>query len=192
MGVRMSKSPYADHRPISVYLTDEDIAERTKVLGREIAKEYQGKKLVIICVLKGSFIFTADLIRQIDLPLRIEFIAVRSYEETKSTGTVQITQHLTSPIDGEDVLLVEDIVDTGITSKFLLDLMQAHNPASLRLCSLLHKPSKMKTEVPIDFLGFTIPDIFVVGYGLDHEQLYRDLPYIGVYDVEPRDTETGT
>lgn len=170
------------------YFTAETIAQRVNALGQEIAKAYDGKKLVVICVLKGSFVFTADLVRQIDLPLRVEFIAVRSYEETKSTGTVQITQHLTSPVDGEDVLLVEDIVDTGITSKFLLDLMQAHNPASLRLCSLLYKPSKMKTEVPIDFLGFTIPDIFVVGYGLDHQQLYRDLPYIGVYDVETRDS----
>ena len=170
------------------YLTEEDLAQRVQALGQEITKHYDGKDLVLICVLKGSFVFTADLAKKIDLPLRVEFIAVQSYDKTRSTGTVQITQHLTSPIDGEHVLLVEDIVDTGITSKFLLDLMQAHNPASLGLCSLLYKPNKMKVEVPIDWLGFTIPDIFVVGYGLDYDQKYRNLPYIGVYDVEKRDS----
>jgi hypoxanthine phosphoribosyltransferase len=165
---------------IKPYLTDGQILQRVSELGGEITQAYQGKEIVLICVLKGSFLFTADLAREIDLPLRIEFIGVQSYSKTKSTGTVQITHHLTSPVDGDHVVLVEDIVDTGITSKFLMGLLQAHNPASLALCSLLYKPSKMKVDLPIDYLGFEIPDEFVVGYGLDYEQKYRNLRYIGI------------
>jgi hypoxanthine phosphoribosyltransferase len=165
---------------IKPYLTDGQILQRVSELGGEITQAYQGKEIVLICVLKGSFLFTADLAREIDLPLRIEFIGVQSYSKTKSTGTVQITHHLTSPVDGDHVVLIEDIVDTGITSKFLMGLLQAHNPASLALCSLLYKPSKMKVDLPIDYLGFEIPDEFVVGYGLDYEQKYRNLRYIGI------------
>jgi hypoxanthine phosphoribosyltransferase len=165
---------------ITPYLTENQIAGRVKELGKEITNYYQGyKKIVLVCVLKGSFIFAADLARQINLPLRMEFIGIRSYEKTKSTGAVQITQDLTSSIEGERVLIVEDIIDTGITCKFLMELMSAHRPSSLKLCSLLSKPSKRKADVHIDFLGFEIKDEFVVGYGLDYEQTYRNLPYIG-------------
>jgi len=169
---------------IKQYLSEAKITARVKELGEQITKVYDGRELVIICVLKGSFLFTADLTREINLPLRIEFIGVQSYSKTKSTGTVQITHHLTSPIDGDHVLLVEDIIDTGVTSKFLVGLMQAHNPASIALCALLYKPAKMKVDLPIDYLGFEIPDDFVVGYGLDYEQKYRNLRYIGVMDTD--------
>lgn len=164
------------------YLTENDISEKVQELGAQITEFYKGQELVVVCVLKGAFIFTADLIRHISLPLSVEFIAVQSYDKTESTGTVQITQDLTSPIDGKDVLLVEDIIDTGVTSKYLLDLLSLHKPKSLKLCSLLHKPSKTKVDIPIDFLGFTIPDAFVVGYGLDLDQKYRNYPFIATSD----------
>jgi hypoxanthine phosphoribosyltransferase len=153
------------------------IAQRVAELGEQITRDYQGGSLVLLSVLKGSFVFTADLARAIDLPLRIEFLGVQSYgDSTTSSGVVQITQDLTRPIDGEDVLIVEDIVDTGLTSAFLIKQLQARNPRSVRLCSLLHKPSGGVVDVPISYLGFTIENDFVVGYGLDMSQHYRNLP----------------
>jgi hypoxanthine phosphoribosyltransferase len=167
-----------------VTLLDADtIAARIRALGAEITKAYEGRRLVLICVLKGSFIFTADLARTIDLPMRVEFLGVRSYGEgTSSTGVVQITQDLSKPIEGEDVLIVEDIVDTGLTIAHLLELLGTRKPASLKVCSLLHKPARTRVEVPIDYLGFTIEDRFVVGYGLDWDERYRNLPLIGVVE----------
>lgn len=169
---------------IVTLLDERTIQERIRALGAQITKDYEGKKLVLICVLKGSFMFTADLSRTIDLPMRIEFLGVRSYGEgTHSTGVVQITQDLLKPIEGEDVLIVEDIVDTGLTIAHLLELLGTRKPASLKVCALLHKPARTRVEVPVDYLGFTIEDKFVVGYGLDWAERYRNLPMIGVVEA---------
>jgi hypoxanthine phosphoribosyltransferase len=166
---------------IEVQLTADEIAARVRELGAEISRDYAGKELVLVGVLKGSFIFMADLARSISGDLRVEFLGVQSYgDETTSSGVVQITFDLTKPIDGKHVLIVEDIVDTGLTMDYLLDQMRTRHPASVKLCALLHKPSRMKKPCTIDYLGFTIPDLFVVGYGLDYAQKYRNLPYIGV------------
>lgn len=157
------------------------LRERIQALGAQIAADYAGKSLVLLCVLKGSFMFAADLARAIDLPLRVEFLGVRSYgDDTRSSGVVQITQDLTRPISGDHVLLVEDIVDTGLTLSYLREQLLARTPASVKVCALLHKPSRSVTPVHIDYLGFTVDDVFVVGYGLDHAERYRNLPYVGV------------
>jgi hypoxanthine phosphoribosyltransferase len=164
-------------------LSAADIDKRVRELGAQITKEYEGKKLVLVCVLKGSFVFTADLARSIDCNLRIEFLGVQSYGEgTESSGVVQITQDLTRSIEDEHVLLVEDIIDTGLTIAHLLDLFRTRRPASVKVCALLHKPARTRIAVPIDYLGFTIEDKFVVGYGLDWAQRYRNLPFIGVVE----------
>jgi hypoxanthine phosphoribosyltransferase len=163
-------------------LSAEQIAARVQQLGTLIAADYRGQELILIGVLKGSFIFLADLARAINLPdLGVEFLGVQSYgDETATSGVVQITADLTRSIDGRHVLVVEDIVDTGLTMEYLLDNLRTRRPASVKLCSLLHKPSRMLRPCTIDYLGFTIPDLFVVGYGLDCAQKYRHLPYIGV------------
>lgn len=166
---------------LSPLLTADVIAQRVRELGLAIARDYADKNLVLVCVLKGSFVFAADLARAIDLPLRVDFLGVRSYGAgTQTSGVVQITQDLSHPIDGEHVLLVEDIIDTGLTIAHLGDLLRTRGPASVRVCALLHKPARARVEVGIDYLGFTIQDRFVVGYGLDHAERYRNLPYIGV------------
>src|SRR6185312_16399166 len=168
---------------IVTMLSREEIAERVSELGAQITKDYRDGSLVIICVLKGSFVFASDLMRAIDLPLRVDFLGVRSYGEgTESTGVVQITQDLSKPIDHEDVILVEDIVDTGLTIAHLMDLFRTRQPRSVKVCSLLHKPARARVNVNIDYLGFTIEDKFVVGYGLDFAEKYRNLPFIGVVE----------
>lgn len=170
---------------VTTLLSAEQIAARVRELGAQITQEYQGRRLVLVCVLKGSFVFTADLARSIDLTCRIEFLGVRSYGEgTASSGVVQITQDLTRPIEGEDVLIVEDIVDTGLTIAHLLELFRTRKPASLKVCALLHKPARTRVEVPISYLGFTIADRFVVGYGLDWAERYRNIPFIGVVEAK--------
>jgi hypoxanthine phosphoribosyltransferase len=170
---------------VSTMLDAGQIAARVRELGAQIATDYTDRRLVLVSVLKGSFVFTADLARAIDIPsVRIEFLGVRSYGEgTSSSGVVQITQDLTRPIEGEDVLIVEDIVDTGLTIAHLLELFRTRHPASLKVCALLHKPARTKVEVPIHYLGFTIEDRFVVGYGLDWAERYRNLPFIGVVEA---------
>lgn len=168
---------------VTTMIDADRIAARVRELGQEITRDYAGRSLVLVCVLKGSFLFTADLARHIDLPLRVEFLGVRSYGEgTKSTGVVQITHDLTKPVEGADILLVEDIVDTGLTMTYLLDNFATRRPATLELCSLLHKPARTKVPVKIDYLGFTIEDVFVIGYGLDYGEKYRNLPYLGVLE----------
>jgi hypoxanthine phosphoribosyltransferase len=161
----------------------EQIQQRVAELGGQIAKDYEGEKIVLVCVLKGSFVFTADLARNIDGNVHVEFLGVRSYgDDTHSSGVVQITQDLTRPIEDEHVILVEDIVDTGLTIAHLLDLFRTRKPASIKVCALLHKPARTRIDVPVDYLGFTIEDKFVVGYGLDWAQRYRNLPFIGVVE----------
>jgi hypoxanthine phosphoribosyltransferase len=170
---------------ISTMLPAEQIGARVRELGAQITRDYQNGALVLVCVLKGSFVFASDLARAIDLPLRVDFLGVRSYGEgTESSGVVQITQDLSRPIEHEDVLIVEDIVDTGLTVAHLMDLLRTRQPRSVKVCALLHKPARAKVNVRIDYLGFTIEDKFVVGYGLDIAERYRNLPYIGVVERE--------
>jgi hypoxanthine phosphoribosyltransferase len=162
-------------------LSAETIAARVRELGAQIARDYAGEELAVVPILAGSFVFAADLVRAIDLPLSVDFLGVRSYgDATKTSGVVRITHDLARPIDDKHVLIVEDIVDTGLTVRFLMDTFKSRAPRSLRLASLLHKPARARVAVPIDYLGFTIEDVFVVGYGLDAAQRYRNLPYIGV------------
>lgn len=165
---------------VDTMISAEEIARRVKELGAEITRDYKDKNLVLVIILKGSFIFAADLCRAIDLPLRVDFLGVRSYGEgTESSGVVQIVNDLSKPISGHDVVIVEDIVDTGLTIAHLMDLFRTRNPSTVKVCSLLHKPARARVTVKIDYLGFTIEDKFVVGYGLDVAERYRNLPFIG-------------
>jgi hypoxanthine phosphoribosyltransferase len=171
--------------PDRILYSAEQIASRVRELGAQITRDYAGGSLVVLTVLKGSFVFAADLIRCIELPLRVEFLGVASYGAgTQSTGIVQITQDLTSPIVDEDVLLVEDIIDSGLTIHYILAQLRARNPRSLKVCAFLHKPARTQRPVTIDYLGFRIEDEYVVGYGLDHAQAYRNLPHLGVLLTE--------
>ena len=159
----------------------EQIARRVRELGAQIERDYQGKELVMLGVLKGSYIFCSDLTRAIDLPLSVDFIGLSSYgEATESSGVVKITSDLAKPIEAKHVLIVEDIVDTGLTMRYLLDNLMTRHPASIKICALLSKPSRARTRIPIDYLGFQIEDRFVVGYGLDAGDKYRNVPFIGV------------
>ena len=168
-----------------VLICAERIAERVASLGAQITEDYRDKSLVIVCVLRGSFVFAADLARAIALPLKIEFLGVQSYgEDTESSGVVRITLDLKTPIADEHVLVVEDIVDTGLTLAYLLEHLGMQSPASLRVCALLHKPARARVEIPIDYLGFTIDDVFVVGYGLDIAHYHRNLPYVAELPAE--------
>ncbi|HTP28499.1 MAG TPA: hypoxanthine phosphoribosyltransferase [Anaeromyxobacteraceae bacterium] len=166
--------------PVDVLLTEDELRVRVGEMGAAIARDYAGKRLKLVGVLKGSFMFMADLARAIDLPLEIDFIGTTSYQGVKSSGVVRITSDLSRPIEGEHVLLVEDIIDTGLTIKYLLENMATRGPASVRVCALLHKPIRARVTVPIDYRGFEIPDAFVVGYGLDWDGRLRNLPFIGV------------
>ncbi len=155
------------------------IAERVAGLGREVATSVPSGHMVVVGVLRGAFIFMADLVRSLPREHRCDFLSVRSYgDATETSGVVEITGDLLLPIEGQHVVLVEDIVDTGLTLKYLLDVLGARRPASLHVCALLSKPSRRRVEVPVNFLGFEIPDVFVVGYGLDVGQRYRHLPYL--------------
>jgi hypoxanthine phosphoribosyltransferase len=168
--------------PFIELLSASAIQSRVAELGAAITRDYQGRgeSLILLGVLKGSFMFLADLCRHIALPVAVDFIAIASYgDETSSSGVVQITSDLTRPIEGKDVIVVEDIIDTGLTADYLLENLATRRPGSVKLCSLLHKPARTQVEVPIDYLGFEVPDKFVVGYGLDVAQQYRNLSFIG-------------
>ena len=178
--VDMEKFPVWQGSGMEVLISAEAIAERVRELGQEISRDYAGKKPAIVAVLKGSFVFLADLVRAIDIECTVDFLAVSSYgDATKSTGVVQITSDITASVQDQDVILVEDIVDTGLTMQYLLDNIATRQPATIKVCTLLHKPARTKVEVPIDYKGFTIDDHFVVGYGLDFKQCLRNLPFIG-------------
>lgn len=165
---------------IDTLIDAETIAAKVRELGAKITEDYRGKELVLVPVLKGSFVFAADLARAIDLPLAIDFFGCRSYEGTRTSGVVQTTLDLSSPIEGKHVIIVEDIVDTGLTMQYMAENFETRRPASLKLATLLHKPSRTKVAVPIDYLGFEIEDVFVIGYGLDFDEKYRNLPFLGV------------
>jgi hypoxanthine phosphoribosyltransferase len=166
---------------LEVLIPPDKIAARVREIGAQIERDYAGKELVLLGVLKGSYIFISDLARAIDLPLAIDFIGLSSYgEATESSGVVKITSDLSKPIEEKHVVIVEDIVDTGLTMRYLLDNLATRHPASVKLCTLLHKPARVRTRIPIDYLGFEIEDRFVVGYGLDAAEKYRNVPFIGV------------
>lgn len=165
----------------SILYTPEAIAERIGELGKEITESYQGKDLVLIGILKGAVPFVADLMRAIEMPLEYDFMAVSSYgASTKSSGTVRFLKDLDIGIENRDVIIVEDIVDTGLTLHYLVENLRSRKPKSLKICTLLDKPSRRKAEISSDYNGFEIPDVFVVGYGLDYAGKYRNLPCIGV------------
>ena len=164
------------------YISITQLQDRIKELGQQITRDYQNKNLVVVGVLNGCMLFYADLIRHIDLPITCDFLGLSSYgADTKSSGVVRFTKDLSHSIQDRDVLVVEDIVDTGLTLSFLQKNFQTRQPRSVRVCSLLSKPERRKTEVDVDYIGFTIGDHFVVGYGLDLDGKYRNLPYIGIF-----------
>ena len=168
-----------------VLFSQQQLEERVSQIAQEITRDYAGKEIVLISVLRGSFVFMADLCRRIDLPCTIDFMSVSSYGKgTSSTGQVQITKDLSGDISGKHILVVEDILDSGNTLSYLLKLLEQRKPASIRLCTLLDKPDRRVKPVEVHYSGFTIPDAFVVGYGLDYAEHYRNLPYIGILKPE--------
>ena len=170
---------------IKELFSEEAIDARIRELGAQISRDYAGKELHLICVLKGSSFFTCELAKRITVPVYLDFMSVSSYgSETTSSGVVKIVKDLDSPLKGKDVIVVEDIVDTGNTLSYLMGMLKGREPASLRLCTLLDKPERRVAEVFVDYIGFTIPDKFIVGYGLDYDQKYRNLPYIGTVEFE--------
>ena len=168
-----------------VLFSEEELRNRVAEIAAEIDRDYAGKEPLLVSVLRGSFVFMADLVRQINLPCTVDFMAVSSYGTgTSSSGQVQITKDLSGNIEGKDILVVEDILDSGNTLSYLLRVLEQRGPASVRLCTLLDKPDRRVKPVEVHYSGFTIPDAFVVGYGLDYAEHYRNLPYIGILKPE--------
>lgn len=169
---------------VRVLLDERDVNDRIAALGRQISRDYQGKQVHLICVLKGGVFFMCELAKHITVPVSMDFMSVSSYgNDTKSSGVVKIVKDLDEAIEGKDVLVVEDIIDSGRTLSYLLETLRNRKPKSLKLCTLLDKPERRIVEVDVHYTGFEIPDEFVVGYGLDYSQIYRNLPYIGVVDL---------
>lgn len=163
-----------------ILISEEELCEIVTRLGKEISEDYKDKNLMLISVLKGSVVFMADLMRAIKIPCKIDFMAVSSYGSgTKTSGVVKIIKDLTEPIEGADVLIVEDILDSGVTLSYLKKLLIARNPKSIKICTLLDKPERRKSDIFADYVGSSIPDEFAVGYGLDYDEKYRNLPFIG-------------
>ncbi|MGN0351401.1 MAG: hypoxanthine phosphoribosyltransferase [Roseburia sp.] len=170
---------------INVHLSEEELDKRIREMAAQISADYGDEPITLICILKGSIFFTCDLAKRITNPVELDFMKVSSYGSgTTSSGRVKIDQDLDESIEGKNVLVVEDIIDSGRTLSYLLDILSKRNPKSLKLCTLLDKPDRRVVEVNVDYVGFEIPDEFVVGYGLDYDQKYRDLPYIGFVEVE--------
>lgn len=167
-----------------VLIPEEEAKEIVDRLGKEISRDYEGKNLVLVSVLKGAVVFMADLMRAIDIPLSIDFMVVSSYAKTESTGTVKIIKDLDLDLTGKDILIVEDILDTGRTLASLMKILEMRNPASLKICTFLDKPDRRVADISADYTGKVIPDEFVVGYGLDYDEEYRNLPYVGIYSPE--------
>ncbi|MEG0085235.1 MAG: hypoxanthine phosphoribosyltransferase [Niameybacter sp.] len=168
-----------------ILLTEEAIQDRVKALGEAITTQYAGKELLVVGILKGSNVFMSDLIRQIQIPLKIDFMIVSSYgNATESTGVVKIMKDIEQSISDKHVLIVEDIIDSGLTLKYLTEMLNTRKPASIKLCTLLDKPARRKERVDVDYVGFEMPDEFIVGYGIDSSEHYRNLPYVGVLKPE--------
>ena len=173
----------AEH--IRVLISEEEVDARIREIGEQISRDYAGKEVHLVCVLKGGSFFLCELAKRITVPVSLDFMSVSSYGgETVSSGVVKIVKDLDEPIQGKDVLIVEDIVDSGRTLSYLKEMMLDRKPESLRICTLLDKPERRVTDVKVDYTGFEIPDEFVVGYGLDYDQRYRNLPYIGVVEFD--------
>ena len=168
------------HLHWNTYLTEEEVNARIAEIGAEITEKFKGESVYLICILRGSIFFTTELAKRIELPMEIDFMTVSSYgAETVSSGVINIKKDLESSIEGKNVIVVEDIIDSGNTLSRLLQLFKSRNPKTLTLCTLLDKPARRETQVPVDYTGFVVPDKFIVGYGLDWDQRYRNLPYIG-------------
>jgi len=173
------------HELPKVLIPENKIKQKIQDLATEIAFDYRGKEITAICVLKGSYVFFADLIRKIDLPLSCEFIGLSSYgDKTESSGEVKLTLDLTEPLQGRHVIIIEDIVDSGLTMQYLVNNLKARKPATLKVCTLLHKPDALQCELQLDYVGFKLGREFVVGYGLDYAGRFRNLPYIGILEHE--------
>lgn len=169
----------------SILISEEELAKRIKEMGAQLTEDYKGKDLMVVGILKGCMLYLSDLVRNIDLPLTMDFMVVSSYgSATKSSGVVRIIKDLEREIEGKDVLIVEDIVDTGLTLSYLIENLKTRNPNSVKVCSLLDKPDRRKVHVDIEYVGFQIPDEFVVGYGLDYDEVYRNLPFVCVLKPE--------
>lgn len=166
---------------LETLISEQDIQRRIEELGAQISKDYEGKEIIMLCVLKGGVMFMTDLAKRVTVPMKMEFMAVSSYgDEYKSSGIVKILKDLDESIDGKHVLIVEDIIDSGRTLSYLKNILEGRNPSSVKICTLLDKPDQRVVDVEVDYIGFTIPDSFVIGYGLDYQQYYRNLPYIAV------------
>ncbi len=170
---------------IRVLLSEEEVDAKIKQIGEQISRDYAGKEVHLVCVLKGGSFFMCELAKRITVPVSLDFMSVSSYgSETKSSGVVKIVKDLDEPLKDKNVLVVEDIVDSGRTLSYLLEMLKDRGPAEVKLCTLLDKPDRRVVDVQVDYTGFQIPDEFVVGYGLDYDQKYRNLPYIGVVEFE--------
>jgi len=168
-----------------VLISEEEIQRKVKELAERISKDYEGKRLLMICILKGAIMFYSDLARNISIPMAMDFMAVSSYGAgTKSSGEVRILKDLSVPAEGLDILIVEDILDSGNTLNYIENILKDRKPASLKICTLLDKPERREKPIVVDYVGFAIPDEFVIGYGLDYSEKYRNLPYIGVLKEE--------
>lgn len=170
---------------VNVMFSEEEVDKRIKELGEQISKDYAGKEVYLVCVLRGGVFFMCELSKRITIPVSMDFMSVSSYgNDSKSSGVVKIVKDLDDSLEGKHVLVVEDIIDSGRTLSCLLEMLMERKPASLKLCTLLDKPDRRVVEVPIDYTGFSVPDEFIVGYGLDYAQKYRNLPYIGVVELD--------
>lgn len=170
---------------VNVMLSEEQVSERIRELAEQISKDYEGRSVHLICILKGSVFFCCDLAKRLTLPVTLDFMSVSSYgSETVSSGRVRILKDLDESIQGRDVIIIEDIIDSGNTLSYLKDLLGTRSPRSMEICTLLDKPDRRVTNVDVKYVGFVIPDEFVIGYGLDYDQYYRNLPYVGVVQGE--------
>ncbi len=168
-----------------ILYTEEQIQDKIRELGEKISSEYAGRNPLVICVLKGAYMFMADLTKRITIPIEVDFMAISSYgQSTKSSGVVKILKDLDVPVEGRDVIIAEDIVDSGLTLSYLVDVLERRNAKSVSVVALFDKPAGRKVDLQADFVGFTLPDAFVVGYGLDYAEKYRNLPYIGILKPE--------
>lgn len=168
-----------------VLYSPEDITKRVKELGAQISKEYEGKEIILVCILKGSYVFTADLSRYIDVPCSVEFMQVSSYSNsTVSSGSIKIIKDINVAVDGKHLIIIEDIIDTGITLYNLKNMLETRNPASIKICAFLDKPSRRSANIEADYVGYEVEDNFLVGYGLDYAQKYRNLPFVAILNEE--------
>lgn len=167
---------------MNILIKERDILKKVKELGQQIDRDYKDKNPIVVGVLKGAFVFMADLLRELKIPMEVDFLSIQSYDGKSSSGVVRITHDLSLDIEDRDVILIEDIIDTGRTISFIMENLKTHKPRSLIICTLLNKKASRIMEIPLTYIGFDIPSVFVVGYGLDYSNKYRNLRYIGVID----------